>query len=168
MSRELALLSDDSGRDLVCCGADGRAESADEFAHRRGGPGNCHVDGRDDLAGARAHRRGDRPQRAFEFLVVDGDARAAHLVKFGKQRSFVRQGPGAALDEVDALQDLLEVGARQEGEQGLAGGAAVGGYPGAHVEGELEVVVAAGPPSYPVDQDHVGVVADRKVGRVPG
>jgi hypothetical protein len=36
------------------------------------------------------------------------------------------------------------------------------------MQGELQVVIAARPPPHPVDQDHVGVVADGEVRGVPG
>jgi hypothetical protein len=75
---------------------------------------------------------------------------------------------GPALDEVDPVQEPLEIAAREEGQQRLARGAAVGGQPRAHVQAELEVVVAARPSADPVDQDHVDVVADGQVRRVPG
>jgi hypothetical protein len=45
-------------------------------------------------------------------LVADGDAGAAHLVKLGEQGRGIGQGPGTALDEVDARHNLLGVAAR--------------------------------------------------------
>jgi hypothetical protein len=52
---------------------------------------------------------------------------AADLVELGEQRPPAGLGAGDACDEVDAVDEAFEVEAWQEGEQGLAGGAAVGG-----------------------------------------
>jgi len=90
------------------------------------------------------------------------------VVEPGEQRRLAGQRARSALDQVDAVQELVQVGAGQEGQQGLPGGAAVRGQPRPDVQAELEVVVAAGLPPDPVDQDHVGVVPDGQVRRVPG
>jgi hypothetical protein len=50
-----------------------------------------------------------------------------HPLELPEQRTLVGQRPGCPLDEVDALQDPVELGARQKDEQDLAGRVAVGG-----------------------------------------
>ena len=77
-------------------------------------------------------------------------------------------GARAAGEQLDPVEQLVQVGRRQEGEQRLARRAAVGRDPRPGVQAELQVVVAAGAPADPVDQDHVGVVADGQVRGVAG
>ncbi|HEX7161416.1 MAG TPA: hypothetical protein VF223_09300 [Trebonia sp.] len=88
--------------------------------------------------------------------------------KFRQQRGPRRQRAGAAGEQVDSLEHVVQVGLGQEREQRLAGRAAVGRYPRAGVQAEFHVVIPAWPSPDPVDEDHVGVVADGQVRGVPG
>src|SRR6266508_2048690 len=155
-------------RDLGGGSLERRAEVLDELLDRDPRAVDGEVDGGHDGAGLAVDGAGDRAEAERELFVVDGEARVADAFELGVERGAGGERVGAALGELDAVEQRVALAVGKPGEQHLAHRGAVGGQARADVEVEVDPALALLGAAAAFDVDDVGVVEDGHVDGVAG